>query len=270
MRGPSDVDGSLGIGALGGMGRVLARPHILEGRAPDPRASDEVLVNPRFARQHQVAVGDSFDAVILSGADLEEASNAGRTFDDLRRAVNRGELGTDVRLRVAGIGQTPEEIVVDEGFEQSEVMATRAFVRRYPEADAGFFGIAARLRRGAADLPAFKRAVQALPHHGAIEFQTSAATQAKVARAVRPQVGALTIFAVVIALTGLLLVGQALARQTFLDSVDHPTLRALGFGRRQLVGAAMLPRARRRDPCRVARGRRRGRSVTAHTHRRRP
>ena len=44
----------------------------------------------------------------------------------------------------------------------------------------------------------------------------------------------------VIALTGVLLVGQALARQTFLDSVDHPTFRALGFGRRQLVMAALL------------------------------
>jgi len=57
---------------------------------------------------------------------------------------------------------------------------------------------------------------------------------------VRPQVGALSIFAVVVALTGLLLVGQALARQTFLDSVDHPTLHALGFGRRQLVAVAVL------------------------------
>ncbi len=181
--------------------------------------------------------------------------------------MNRGEFGTRVRLRVAGIGETPEEIVLDEGFEQSELMATPAFVRRHPEADAGFFGVAARLRHGAADLPAFKRAVQALPHQGAIEFQTIAATEAKVARAVRPQVGALTIFAVVIALTGLLLVGQALARQTFLDSVDHPTLRALGFGRRQLVMAALLRARRHRDRRRAARGGARGRGVAAHAHR---
>ncbi|MFI5053105.1 MAG: FtsX-like permease family protein, partial [Acidimicrobiia bacterium] len=104
----------------------------------------------------------------------------------------------------------------------------------------GYFGIALRLRHGAADLAAFKKAVQALPHQGAIEFQTAPVTEAKVARAVRPQVGALTAFALVIALTGLLLVGQAIARQTFLDSIDHPTMRALGFGRRQLVATAML------------------------------
>jgi len=237
---PNDLDGSLSLAAVGGMGRVLARPHVQQGRAPNPLAANDVLINPRLARLRHLAVGDTFGAVILDDAALQAASEAGRTFDDLRRAVNRGQFGTRIELRVAGIGETPDEIVLDEGYEQSEIVATPAFVRRYPQADAGFFGIAARLRHGAADLPAFKRAVQALPHKGAIEFQTSAVTQAKVARAVRPQVGALTIFAIVIALTGLLLVGQALARQTFLDSVDHPTLRALGFGRRQLVTAAML------------------------------
>ncbi|MDQ1433067.1 MAG: putative transport system permease protein, partial [Actinomycetota bacterium] len=240
VRGARDLTESINLGLVGAMGRALARPHVLHGRAPDPQAADEVLVNPRFAQRHQVSAGDTFRAVILSGADLQRASEAGLTFEQTVRSVNRGAYGTTVRLRVAGVGVTPEEIVVDEGFEQSEMLATPAFVRRHPEADAGYFGIAVRLEHGSADLPAFKRAVQALPHQGAIEFQTAAATDAKVARAVRPQVGALSIFAIVIALSGLLLVGQSLARQTFLDSVDHPTLRALGLGRRQLVATAVL------------------------------
>ena len=240
VRGPSDLTGSLGLAQVGNAGRTIGRLHILHGRAPDPRSADEVLVNPRFADRNGVSVGDTFTAVILDGAKLQQAGDAGGTFDDLRRGVNSGSFGDRVRLRVAGIAQTPEEIVLDEGFEQSELIATPAFLRRYPQADAGFFGILARLRRGAADIPAFKRAVQALPHQGAIEFQTTPVTETKVARAVRPQVGALSIFAVVIALTGLLLVGQAFARQTFLDSVDHPTLRALGFGRHQLIAVAIL------------------------------
>ena len=240
LRGPDDLTGSLGLAQVGNAGRTIGRLHILHGRAPDPGAAHDVLVNPRFAERNGLSVGDRFPAVILDGARLQQGSDAGGTFDDLRRGVNSGSFGDRVRLRVAGIAQTPEEIVLDEGFEQSELIATPAFVRRYPQADAGFFGILTRLRRGAADIPAFKRAVQALPHQGAIEFQTTPVTEAKVARAVRPQVGALSIFALVIALTGLLLVGQALARQTFLDSVDHPTLRALGFGRRQLVAGAVL------------------------------
>jgi predicted lysophospholipase L1 biosynthesis ABC-type transport system permease subunit len=53
-------------------------------------------------------------------------------------------------------------------------------------------------------------------------------------------VGALTVFAVVLALTGLLLVGQAIARQTFLDANDNDALRALGTTRGQLFLTAML------------------------------
>ena len=235
-----DIEGALGLASDGKVGYSIARLHVLEGRAPAAGRVDEVLVNRLFADRNGVGVGDRFDAVILSADDFAAVDAAGITIPQALAAVNRGEYGNKVRLTIAGIGVAPEEIVVDEGFSNPEMLLTPAFLRRYPHADAGFFGLAVRLRHGASDIPAFKKAVQALPHEGAIEFQTTPVTEAKVARAVRPQVGALTVFALVIVLTGLLLVGQAFARQTFLDSVDHPTLRALGFGRRQLVVASMM------------------------------
>jgi hypothetical protein len=74
----------------------------------------------------------------------------------------------------------------------------------------------------------------------ALAFQTLAATSTKVDRAVRPQVGALRVFAFVVAATALLVIGQALARQIHLDAVDHPTLHALGFSRVQLATVATL------------------------------
>jgi putative ABC transport system permease protein len=240
VRNATDLDSTLALGQVGKAGQTIARQHLVDGRIPDPRNPHDVLVNRLFATRAGVAVGDTFPAAILEQDKIAQRAESGGSFDDFLRAVNSGAFGARVRLRVAGIAKTPEEIVVDEGFEQSELFATPAFVRRYPKADAGFFGIAVQLGNGAADLPAFKRAVQGLPHEGAIEFQTTTVTQAKVDRAVRPQVGALSVFAIVIALTGLLLVGQALARQMFLDSVDHPTLRSLGFGRRQLAALAML------------------------------
>src|SRR4029079_11121983 len=51
---------------------------------------------------------------------------------------------------------------------------------------------------------------------------------------------ALGVFSLIVALTGLLLVGQALARESFLDSVDSPPLHALGFSRAQLFAGGML------------------------------
>jgi predicted lysophospholipase L1 biosynthesis ABC-type transport system permease subunit len=237
---PTDLTRTLGLALTGDLGYSFSRPHVLHGRMPRADRVDEVLVNPRFADRYGLSVGDAFTAVVVSQQDFETFARQGLSLPAGLARVNRGDAGTRVRLRVTGIGVSPEEVVLDQGFEQRSLVATPAFWRRYPTADAGFFGIGVRLRRGATDLPAFKRAVQALPHQGAIEFQTNVATAAKVDRAVQPSVGALSVFAIVIALTALLVVGQAIARQTFLDSVDHPTLRALGFQRAQLVATSML------------------------------
>lgn len=237
---PEDVNNSLGLALSRRVGYAFARPHVLHGRMPQADRMHEVLVNPRFADAYGLHVGEEFNAVILSQEDFQTFEEEGITFAEAIARLNRGDAGTRVRLRVTGIGVSPEEIVVDEGFEQRMLLATPAFLRKYPNADAGFFGIGVRLRHGNADLAAFKRAVQALPHQGAIEFQTNVATSAKVDRAVRPSVGALTVFAIVIALTALLVVGQAIARQNFLDSIDHPSLRSLGFQGSQLITTSML------------------------------
>src|SRR5262249_8802502 len=103
-----------------------------------------------------------------------------------------------------------------------------------------FWGELVRLRHGARDIPQFRRDVQALVPGESIAFQTRPKTTTKVERAVRPSVGALTIFAAVIALTALLVIGQALARQSFLDAGDNDALRALGAPRWQLFAPSML------------------------------
>src|SRR5262249_43654691 len=104
-----------------------------------------------------------------------------------------------------------------------------AVLRQHPEIGVGFWGEVVRLRHGARDIAAVRAEVQRIVDQRtppdkpeAFAFQSLAKTQTKVERAVRPSVGALTVFALVIGLTGLLLVGQALARQTFFDANDNP------------------------------------------------
>ena len=41
--------------------------------------------------------------------------------------MRRGELGTRLTLKVAGIGVTPDNIVVDEGFENPSMTLSPAF-----------------------------------------------------------------------------------------------------------------------------------------------
>ena len=59
-------------------------------------------------------------------------------------------------------------------------------------------------------------------------------------RAIRPQAVALAIFALVLAVTALLMLGQAASRVLLASSVDNPTLAALGLTRWQLLAASLL------------------------------
>jgi ABC-type lipoprotein release transport system permease subunit len=205
--------------------------------------ADEVLINPRMAELQGWHAGDRVRLVGLGATDVEVLDSTPPTRKNIARglaAIRSGDFGVPLEVTVTGIGIFPDEIVVDEGFENGQMMVAPAFRRRHPEIGVPYWGEIARLRRGARDLPAFRVGVQALVPDEAIAFQSTAKTTTKVERAVRPSVGALTIFAVVIALTGVLVIGQALARQTFLDSTDNDALRSLGTTRRQLFATAML------------------------------
>ncbi len=67
-----------------------------------------------------------------------------------------------------------------------------------------------------------------------VELYPKATIQAKLVSSVHVQAQALWVLAVLGGLAALLLVGQALARQTALESSEHPLLRSLGMTRRQL------------------------------------
>jgi hypothetical protein len=225
----SDADyarfGSI-LASDGRVGYAFARPKILDGRMPRPDRADEILVNSILARREHLAPGDRVKANGFSATATE--------------SVNGGAQITPLTLHVVGVGVFPDEIVVDQSFDTPSIFLTPAFRRVHASVKPGYFGVVARLHGGAATVPAFRRAVEALAPNEALAFQTSTNTQAKVDRAVQPQVGALSVFAIVMGLTGLLVVGQAVARETFVDGTDNPTLRAIGYERRQLFALAMV------------------------------
>jgi hypothetical protein len=214
----------------------IERPNILEGRMPDPSEPDEILIDPPTADRYDLEPGDVLPGAVLRPEDLEQLT----TEEDGFARYQRGELGERVDLLVTGVGTRHDAIVVDEGFELLLMVVTPAFYERHPDASAGFWGGMARLKRGAADEPAFRKAVEAMVPDETIEFESTARIGETVDRAVRPYVVALDLFAVAIALTGLLVIGQALARQRFLDAADDAPLQSLGFTRSQVLGVAGL------------------------------
>ena len=97
---------------------------------------------------------------------------------------------------------------------------------------------------GPADLPAFTAAVQQhfsnQVYINTTEFAEEGNAGILGVAAIALETAALLAFATLLALAGLLLVGQALGRQVVLESTEYPTLRALGMTRSQLVGTAVV------------------------------
>jgi hypothetical protein len=96
-----------------------------------------------------------------------------------------------------------------------------------------------RLRRGAADLPAFLRDKDRVGL-GDMDVPIVERVQtAGVQRSIRFESQALWALAALIGLAALAVLGQSLARQMYLDSSEFPVLRAVGISRRQLIALGL-------------------------------
>jgi hypothetical protein len=128
---------------------------------------------------------------------------------------------------------------------QGDVIATAAFYQRYAASVGNFPGIGFQLTRGAAGLPAFEAQVKRLAGNSAqIELGDDNATSGAFAqRGTTLEALALLVFAIIVALALLVVVGQSLARQAYAAAGDFPALRSLGATPRQLTAAALAPGA---------------------------
>ena len=118
---------------------------------------------------------------------------------------------------VAGIAVDQASIVVDEAFADESIqldvgVLRRALPRRLLPGSAR--DAARRCRRRCR----FRAEVEALVPQEPIEFQTLERIEEIVDRAVRPQVVALTVFGLLTAAAGVLLLAQALTRQLSVDA----------------------------------------------------
>ena len=171
------------------------------------------------------------------------------------RVGSRLELGaaagTDTRHirllseRVVGIMVTRGSVVPVTVLDQTPViLASTALFRELGPRYLGFDGAYVKLRPGAG-LGGFSRLAQELaprfPATGGQVFVADEAAQAaSVERAIRPQAVALALFALVLAVTGLLVVGQVASRLMLAAAQDNRTLAALGMTRGQLLAAGLV------------------------------
>ncbi len=212
------------------------RAKILEGRLPDRSKADETTVPFTIADQFDLRVGD--EIVVGVGFDIE----------NFPAPLER------VRLGVVGISAAPGDFeTIGQSFFRV-FYATPALYQRFqevtrrtyppevaaeilaPNPDTWQLGI--HLKGGRDAAVAFKRAAERDLN---LDVPVIAPIiRSSVQKIIRLYVVALWLLGSLIAAATVAVVGQTFARQQLLESVDYPTLRAMGLARRHLVTLGML------------------------------
>lgn len=205
----------------GRVGYRLNRFKVVAGRMADLRAPDEAMINFPTAEQQNLRVGSTVRFVLGDPSAKPQ------------------RLAT---VRIVGVVASPGQFpAVGASSNLGSVYVTPAFVRSNgitpSPADASLL---LRLRHGAADRDAFLRHMAAAGLGTVDILMVEQVQTAGVQRSVRFESQALWALCALIALAALAVLGQALARQTYLESGELPILRALGMSRAQLSTLGML------------------------------
>lgn len=224
------TSGPVVVPADGRFGHQLEIPKLLAGRLPRPDRPGEVAVSQIGASSMHLHVGST----LVLGACAGQVCN---------RANSRR-----LSERVVGIFVTRSSVVpVTDIDKLGVVLASPALlhqlVHQLGPGIRGFDAAYVKLRPGVST-ERFARQAQALartfPGTGGQVFVAGEAAQAAtIERSIRPQALALAIFALVLAVTALLIVGYVASRLLFSASSGYPTLVALGMTRGQLLAAGL-------------------------------
>ena len=187
--------------------RTIHRPLVVEGRLPDPTKADEISV-PYFAEGElgTFTVG-SRKRLLIGEENVVEFTIVGRT-------VFPGEI-------------PPEPIF---GF---GILMTPAFLDRYGD-QVGFRLDSIMLRfRERNDVVPFQEDLREMSGGKIVQPQQQDSHARAVLSSTDLQSSALRLLALFMGITGALIVGQLLARETAIGADDNAILRALGLDRRQ-------------------------------------
>jgi hypothetical protein len=158
------------------------------------------------------------------------------------RVVLLGATGQPVpfRFRIAGIDAAPGEFPPQYGFAVDFVWATPAFARQYGSQLLASPGLAVRLRHGAADVPVVESEISRLGGGKPVSDYPFGPQAANTEHSIHLQAIALWLLAGLLALLGLLILGQLLARLAVLESASYAALRAVGMSAAQLTAAGLI------------------------------
>jgi ABC-type lipoprotein release transport system permease subunit len=229
----------------GRIGTEMNEFKMLDGRAFDPD-EPEMVVSFTLAEEHDVEVGDRIEVVPRALVELLEADDveaATERFDDItpeairatRRFLEQAPAG---EVEVVGIEAAPGEFPPQFAFNRPLVHLSPALAPLFDVL--GHSALLVRLQGGSDAVDDFLAELEersdGLPLQVIVQRDHAAAVE----RSIHFQAVALSLLAGLTAVAGVLILGQLLARLAYLESTDHPTLRALGMGTRERVLLGVL------------------------------
>jgi hypothetical protein len=200
--------------------------NLVSGHLPDPSAPDQVLASFTLQQEYGVQLGTVIQVPLYAPSQTLAVLNATGALPE--------PTGPTVALHVVGIEAAEYEFPTG-ATPSYDLLTTPAFARTVIPRTAVGYQYFLHLRHGAADLPRFDTAAKALSASGVVGYEGEGEQAAAVEASIHPQALGWWILAALAALVGLAVIGQALGRQSIIESEDYPTLAALGVDRQQLV-----------------------------------
>jgi putative ABC transport system permease protein len=215
----------------GNLGFTINRPKILEGRMLNPAATDELFPSLAVAQELGLRVGQTVQIAY------------GGLFSNVPQAPPGAPK--PVTMHVVGIGAMPSMFQPLAGGYLPGVLVSSGFASAYPKFLPRETDVVVALHGGETTVPKFQSVIQGIrsnlpPHlHVGINF-TQASQTGGVQQATRATAVALWVLAILVGIAGLAIFAQALSRQTFIESIEYPTLKALGVSPAQLFTVGMI------------------------------
>ena len=199
---------------------------LVSGRMPNPSDPSEVLASFNLESDEGLHLGSVIRVPLYARSQAKAFNQA--------IGVPPAPTGPDVALRIVGFEVAEYEFPA--GTSPSyDVYATPAFARSVlPKTAAGYLDLV-RLRGGAAAFPRFDSEVLARHLPGVEGVESEDAYAASVVAAIHPQAIGWWIIAALAGAVGIAVLGQALFRQSLVESEEYSTLIAVGVNRRTLV-----------------------------------
>ena len=194
-----------------------------------PTGVHDVLVGFSMQQQFGLIIGS------IVNVPLYEKSQTHAWLIDNNYLIPHGPV---VHFRVVGIEASENDFPTTSP--SYSVFTSRAFDRSMGGAVVRVMIDQVRLRHGQNDMPQFQPYVNHHQGSGFVAVQNEDTSLASVAQSIQPQATGWWLFAFFALLAGLALVGQALSRQSLVESESYPTLAALGLRPRQLWSLGLL------------------------------